>query len=293
MYFCLGRLFGVRDKYDFTLYLMGEAGCGKSLVIDIMKNFFRDIGAVSSTFEKTFGLAYLYKKDLIVCDDLPKDFSKVLPQTIFQSCISGGELSIAFKGGEAKTINWDVPLLFAGNYNPDYVDKGQISRRVVTFQFSKIVKRSDVDTGLCRRIKETELDKIAYKCIKTYNEILNDPLFRDRGIWSICPEYFRENQEELKKDRNPLYKFLVENSVYDHNNSMSSYEIKILFQEHIGKDVRKLDYGTFFQVDERYEILYNKKTCKHCMKESVKGCCNEYSHMDRIFSNIIKHIRII
>ena len=291
VYFCLGRLFGVRDKYDFTLYLMGEAGCGKSLVIDIIKNFFRDIGAVSSTFEKTFGLSFLYKKDLIVCDDLPKDFSKVLPQTIFQSCISGGELSIAFKGGEAKTINWDVPLLFAGNYNPDYVDKGQISRRVVTFQFSKIVKRSDVDTGLCRRIKQTELDKIAYKCIKTYNEILNDPSFMDRGVWSICPEYFRENQEELKKDRNPLYKFLVEKSRYKKDNIIPISEIREMFKEWLGRHVGELDNGTFIQVNENY-VITKVNLCKSCMKEAHSGCCENYKSKERSGKKIVRNIEI-
>jgi hypothetical protein len=70
---------------------------------------------------------------------------------------------------------------------------------VVTFEFRKIVKKKDVDTGLLRRILESELPNIAYKCIKMYTETLNDPAFRDKGIWSICPEYFRKNQEELKK----------------------------------------------------------------------------------------------
>jgi phage/plasmid-associated DNA primase len=291
VYFCLGRLFNIRDKYDFTLYLMGEAGCGKSLVIDVMKHFFRDIGAISSTFEKTFGLAYLYKKDLIVCDDLPKDFSKVLPQTVFQSCISGGELSVAFKGGDAKTINWDVPLLFAGNYNPDYVDKGQISRRVVTFEFRKIVKKKDVDTGLLRRILESELPNIAYKCIKMYTETLNDPAFRDKGIWSICPEYFRENQEELKKDRNPLYKFLVEKSRYKKDNIVPISEIKTGFEIWLGKRVGQLDNGTFIQVNESFYIT-KTNICKKCLCEAHKSCCENYNSKERSSIKMVRNIEI-
>jgi phage/plasmid-associated DNA primase len=66
-----------------------------------------------------------------------------LPQT----CISRGELSIALKGGAAKTVKWEAPLLFAGNYNPDYVDKGQISRRILTFEFANIVSDNKKDTG--------------------------------------------------------------------------------------------------------------------------------------------------
>lgn len=292
IYFCLGRLFGIRDKYDFTLYLMGEAGCGKSLVIDVMKQFFRDIGAVSSTFEKTFGLSYLYKKDIIVCDDLPKDFSKVLPQTVFQSCISGGELSIAFKGGEAKTVKWDVPLLFAGNYNPDYVDKGQISRRIVTFEFRNIVRKSDIDTGLYRRILETELDKIALKSIKTYNEVLNDHSFMDKGIWSICPEYFRDNQEELKKDRNPLYKFVVEKCVYVIGSYLLKSEIRERFCEYLGKPIKKLDHGTFIQANENYTFS-SVKICLHCSKISSQTCCDRSNNKDRITKDVIMNIKFI
>lgn len=114
----------------------------------------------------------------------------------------------------------------------------------------------------------------------------------DKGIWSICPEYFRDNQEELKKDRNPLYKFLVENSVYDQSSSVSGYEAKVLFEEYLGKPIRKLDYGTFIQVDERYTITYNKKICKHCKKEADRGCCENYNHKDRTCTNIINNIRI-
>jgi hypothetical protein len=297
IYFCLGRLFGVRDKYDFTLYLMGEAGCGKSLVIDVMKQFFRDVGAVSSNLEKVFGLASLYDKDLIICDDLPKNFSNVLPQTIFQTWISGGELSIAFKGGSAKTVKWEAPLLFAGNYNPDYVDKGQISRRVLTFEFSRIVPDDQKDTGLLRKISKNELDKLALKSILTYNKYITNPILMEKSIWSICPEYFRENQEELRKDRNPLYAFLKDNFEYSENNEMSSNEIKDLFEKKLGKTIRKLDYGTFIQADSRYIIIPNKQICKHCNKEAKAklkeedGCCEYYNHKDRIKGALIKNIK--
>jgi phage/plasmid-associated DNA primase len=296
VYFCLGRLFGIRDRYHFTLYLMGEAGCGKSLVIDVMKQFFRDVGAVSSTFEKTFGLSYLYKKDIIVCDDLPKDFSKVLPQAVFQSCITGGVLSIAFKGGEAKTVDWDVPLLFAGNYNPDYVDKGQISRRVVTLEFRNIVKRSDVDTGLFGRILETELDKIALKCIMAYKDALENPSFKDKNIWSICPEYFRENQEELKKDRNPLYKFLIEKCRYEVGCFIVSSEIRERFCGYIGKPIRQLDNGTFIQANENY-IMKKVEICLYCNKvASSTGssrCCEKSNSKDRRTTRVVMNISFI
>jgi phage/plasmid-associated DNA primase len=288
VYFCMGRLFGIRDKYDFTLYLMGESGCGKSLIIDIMKNFFRDIGAISSTFEKTFGLSYLYNKDLIVCDDLPKDFSKVLPQTLFQSCISGGEMSIAIKGGDAKTINWEVPLLFAGNYNPDYVDKGQISRRILTLTFENIVTEKDRDISLLSEILATEMDKLSFKCLLKYKKTLE--LKNKKGIWDICPKYFKENQEELKMDRNPLYRFLKEHSRYKEGNFVSIEDMREEFSNYLGKRVSKLDKGTILSVDSRYEVKIIK-ICKKCLKE-VGDCCEEYNRSERITTRIVYNIEL-
>lgn len=284
VYFSLGRLFGIRDKYDFTLFLMGEAGCGKSLVIDVMKMFFRDIGGVSSTFEKTFGLAYLYKKDIIVCDDLPREFSKIMPQTIFQSCISGGEMSIAIKGGDAKTIKWGVPLLFAGNYNPDYVDKGQISRRVLTFEFNRIVPDDEKDTGLYDKIMNSELDKIALKCITEYNRVLNSK--KTSSVWTLCPEYFKLNQEELKKDRNPLYKFLVENTEC----RMGEY-VEVSYLRELSK-VSKLDKGVLKQVCKWYDVK-KMNICKHCNKIASLKCCENGNNKDRRTVYIVMNMVIL
>jgi hypothetical protein len=289
VYFCLGRLFGIRDKFDFTLYLMGEAGCGKSVIIDVMKNFFRDVGAISSTFEKTFGLSFLYQKDLIVCDDLPKDFSKIFPQSMFQSCISGGETSVAVKGGDAKTINWNVPLLFAGNYNPDYVDKRQISRRVMTLGFENIVTEKDRDTSLLSRILETEMDKLSLKCLTMYKNVLHSK--RRTGVWKFCPQYFRDNQEELKIDRNPLYRFLKEHTIYKQGSFLTKKELSNEFSNYVGKTVSKLDNGTITTFDSRYE-LRNLKICNFCFKESKHDCCENYNSSQRKSTNIVYNIEL-
>ena len=101
IYTCLGRMFGIRDNFGFMLYLLGEAGTGKSLIINILSACFNNIGAVSDSFETKYGLGYLYNKDIIVCDDLPKDINKIFPQQIFQSCITQGTISTAVKNGDA------------------------------------------------------------------------------------------------------------------------------------------------------------------------------------------------
>ncbi|NDC96424.1 hypothetical protein EB077_14055, partial [bacterium] len=127
IYTCIGRLFGIRDNWGFMLYLLGEAGCGKSLLLDVVSACFENVGAISDSYETKYGLSYLYNKDIVICDDLPKDIHKIFPQQAFQTIITGGTISTAVKNGDALTIQWKTPLLFAGNWLPSYIDKGQVS----------------------------------------------------------------------------------------------------------------------------------------------------------------------
>jgi len=67
-----------------------------------------------------------------------------------------------------------------------------------------------------------------------------------------------------------IYKFLLENTVYTQNNVVTLEEIRINFNNWIGKNVKSLDNGTFSQVNQEYIIEYIK-ICKHCKNEGKKG----------------------
>ena len=289
IYACLGRMFNIRDNLGFMLYLLGEAGCGKSLIIDVLCECFNNVGSINESYEVKYGLASLYEKDIIVCDDLPKNISQIFPQQTFQSCITGGMVSTAVKNKDALQIKWNVPMLWAGNWFPDYLDKGNISRRLLTANFEKIVTKPN--PSLKDNIVKYELPALIYKCLKYYKEIL----LKDanvKGIWNICPEYFKDQKEELKIERNPLYKFLIENTCYKEGNVIIMEEIKNNFSSWLGKSVYKLDIGTFIQVNESYET-FSLKVCKHCNKEHKKGCCEKYNRTDRTTKKMIRNIEIL
>lgn len=285
IYMCLGRMFGIRDNYGFMLYLLGEPGCGKSLIIDIICECFNNVGAIGTSFEEKFGLSFLYDKDIIVCDDLPKNISKIFPQQTFQTCITGGKLPIAVKGGDGFTIEWKTPMLWAGNWFPDYIDKGQISRRMLVANFEKNV--INPDPTLKSRILEQELPALIYKCLMNYKDLLDKESKKD--IWGLCPEYFREQQQNMKIERNPLYKYLMGNTIYKENNIMLLEDIRINFNGWLGKTVRSLDNGTFGQVNKEY-IIDQIITCKHCTKEHKKGCCEKYNRTQRSTKRIVRNL---
>ena len=145
--------------------------------------------------------------------------------------------------------------------------------------------------GLFRKITNQELDKLAYKCVQVYREIRKSNL--DASVWDFCPQYFKETNEDLQMDRNPLYEFLREKSVYEEGNILTDLEIKAAFQEYIGKPVRRLDYGTFFQRDDRYEIVKKVKICLHCNKEAHRKCCDQACHKDRSDRTLVKNIKLL
>jgi phage/plasmid-associated DNA primase len=288
IYMCLGRLFGIRDNFGFMLYLLGEPGCGKSLIIDIICQCFNNIGSIGDSFEDKFGLSFLYDKDLIVCDDLPKHISKLFPQQTFQTCITGGKVPIAVKGGQGFTIDWTAPMLWAGNWFPDYLDKGQISRRMLVANFEKIV--SSPQPNLKQRILDSELPALIYKSLLFYKRFLLDHSHQD--IWKVCPDYFLQQQTDLKIDRNPLFKFLVEHTQYSPGLSLSIDEIKFAFSQWMGKKVTKLDNGTFLQVNPEFSTE-NKTICKSCKQLHKKGCCDFYSSKNRTSKYLVSNISFI
>jgi hypothetical protein len=287
MYGCLGRLFGIRDNWGFMLYLLGEAGCGKSLVLDVVSECFNNVGAISDSYETKYGLSYLYDKDIVICDDLPKDIHKIFPQQAFQTIITGGKISTAVKNGDALTIEWKTPLLFAGNWLPSYLDKGQVSRRVLVANFEKNVYNPD--TTLKERIVLSELPAFIYKSLSYYKSLRDKNT--GKGIWQICPEYFREQQEELRMERNPLFKFLTENTRFKENNMIKIEDIRVNFNNWLGKRVPRLDNGTFGQVNKDY-IIIEMKTCKHCENEAKKGCCDKYNNKDRTRKKWVMNIEL-
>lgn len=288
IYTCLGRMFGIRDNWGFMLYLLGEAGCGKSLIIEILAECFVSVGSINDSFEKKYGLSYLYNKDIVVCDDLPKKIHEILPQQTFQSMITNGLVSSAAKNKDAIQIKWTIPLLFAGNWFPSYIDKGQISRRLLVANFEKNVYTQD--TSLKQKILDNELPNFIYKCTLYYKELLQKN--SNKSIWDICPDYFKEQQEELRIERNPLYKFLLENTCYEEDSKISLNDIKTHFSGWLGKSVSKLDNGTFGQVNSNY-VIGTMNICKSCKNKHNKGCCESYQRLNVSKTKIVNNIKFV
>lgn len=154
--------------------------------------------------------------------------------------------------------------------------------------FEKLVYNPD--TSLKAKILKNELPAFINKCLHYYKKMLENS--NNKTIWQICPEYFLDQQEELKMERNPLYKFLMENTRYKENNTVLMADIKEEYNNLIGfngKKVHKLDNGTFSQVNKEY-LIEKKIIYKSCNKEANKNCYNEYNNKNRSGKVIIRNL---
>ncbi|KAJ3335345.1 hypothetical protein HDU93_005764 [Gonapodya sp. JEL0774] len=285
---CLGRLFGIRDDWQFMLMLYGESGTGKSTVLSVMRSFFEQVGSLSSTFERTFGLSAWYDKEIVMGDDLPLNMAQVLPQTVIQTMISNGELTVVPKGKTAFSVKWKVPLLFATNFALDYIDQGQVSRRVLVLSFLERVRV--VAPDLVSRIVREELPAVLKRVTTAYKKALE--LNRGRGVWDFTPAYFIEGQREMRMQSDPVFAFITEHCEYREGSLVTIKTLKEAVKDKTGTvPPSRISHLTVENADERYKIV-RIKLCKSCGGEAKKGCCSEYNRAQRTSADAVVNMAL-
>lgn len=209
-YVFIGRLIfevGEIDDWQVIPFIRGVAGCGKSTILmKVVKEFYDkdDVGVLDNTIEKQFGLSSLVDKYIFIAPEIKEDLQ--LPQTSFQSMVSGEDVSISIKHKTAEFVEWKTPGIMAGNDNPGYIDNGgSLARRFITFAFLRPVDKQKSDPDLGKKLK-LELSAILKKSVKAYLTTVNEHTGKD--IWAVLPKYFKKHRDELAEQTNGLIYFL-------------------------------------------------------------------------------------
>ena len=211
-YVLCGRMLYDLGKYDdwqVVAFLKGLAGTGKSVILNFISSIYddSDVGILSNTVEKQFGLGFIVDKFIAIADDIRKNMQ--LDQSEFQNAVSGNGLSCAVKYKEPKIIKPSrCVMLWSGNEPPDFHDNsGSVGRRFVPFLFDKIVDRPDGE--LADRLKR-EMPAFICKTNRCYRYMVQ--MSHHRGIWTMLPREFRLQREELTATSNALIGLLDGNS---------------------------------------------------------------------------------
>ncbi len=229
IYALLGRVIfplNTRDRWQVCMWIIGEAGTGKSTIAEVMKLFFQtsDVGIIQANMDPKFGMeSYLNMmtqergefKRLLVCSEVKDGFG--MPQSIFQQLVTGEGVSVQRKGKTNIVVEQPrCNLLMFGNEAPGYKENcGQFSRRTVEITFGEMVADGHKDGMLLDRIRNREIGRLLVKCCLAYKEVASK--FGSYAVWGvdpyrdgakILPPYFHRARERVEMETNSVKSFL-------------------------------------------------------------------------------------
>lgn len=203
-YVLFGRLFydvGEFDDWQVVPFLKGLAGTGKSALLNFIREVYEDsdVGIISNTIEKQFGLSAVCDKFLAIADDIRKNIQ--LDQSEFQNSISGNGVSCAVKFKNPKYVKpWVCTQLWSGNEPPGFHDNsGSVGRRFATLLFA--FKVMNPDGSLPERLMD-EMAAFICKANRCYKNMVRR--HGTKGIWKILPKEFDDQRAELTATSNAL-----------------------------------------------------------------------------------------
>lgn len=300
IYFMVGRLLTkIDDRFDFMIYLFGEGGTGKSLLMNLIKYSFgtNQIGILSNSHQEKFGLSEFAKKQILCCDDM-NNLAKTLPKADFLSMCTRGSVQCPVKGKESIEIHdWSIPTIINSNYLPNYTDKaGEVIRRLMILNFENAIIKEDQNTQLEYNIKDNEFPMFLHRSRTKYLEFYNK--YGNKNIESFCPNSFIENRNILREESNTSYMFAKDKLYYVEGSRLTVKQLNGALKEylkekydikHMPKD--KINIPNILLTNEQY-IQKRINVCKSCRKDHLKGCCKDYNRTNVSKSAFIENVAI-
>ncbi len=298
---CVGRLFykiKTHDDWQIMPYLIGDANTGKSTIVETIQKLFpfMYVGVISANQELVFGLEGVSSKRLIVIPDAPREMSKVLAPSLFQSMVSGEMANISRKHKQPLSKIWETPIIASGNFFFDYVDLGgRFSRRCMAFPMYNAIKVVD---GMLSKNIISELPTIMLRSIFGYRAFA---AVTTAKIWDAVPQQLRDMQEVTKQDTNRLYKFLRQGNDYytfdfDENAFTTFKDFTDAYKKHCKFNLQEaykhsdLDNSLSFR-DCKFDIT-TIRVCKSCRGKSQSSCCSSYDVNNRSIVKVIAHMKM-
>jgi hypothetical protein len=178
-----------------------------------------------------------------------------------------------------------------------YLDsEGQISRRLVAFNFRKVVRKADMQ--LKDKIISGELPSVVHKALHAYLRMREDHVRDEFYAW--CPEELRESRRALRLETDYVRRFLAAGPEDNGSSRVNIYVVQregthssmAEFKRAFGKYMSYQHRGVKWAFDEKnwapfeelgYRVV-DANWCKACNREARGGaerCCESYSKANR------------
>jgi len=203
---------GVWDKWEVFIFLVGMAGCGKSMILlNVIGKMFDDIdiGHLENENETKFGWSPFKDKKVIIATEISKSFN--MSAQLFQKMVSGEHTTLASKNEKPIEMKWTAPFVFGGNEMFDLTDSGgAIARRTIVFNSYRPVLEKNKNTQM-PILLANNIGNIIHKSTCAYLE-KRERVGTD-SLWNHLPQYFLDKRDSVMSETNPFYSFITSDQV--------------------------------------------------------------------------------
>lgn len=303
VYFAIGRMMTrLDDNFQFMVMLIGQGGCGKSLLINLARYSYAhdQYGILSNSQQETFGLAEVATKQALFCDDMPRDIAKKLPKSDFLSMGSRGTVNCPIKGKQKSIAvhDWNIPTMINSNILPNYCDEeNEVVRRIVVLPFENVVPTAERDVMLQSKIIANEYPEFLHRCRSAY--IKYKELYGNVDVESFMPPLMLDQRAILSDALNDSYRFasswLEPGTDKD---SISRGEMNEHFKNFLIQQFGNTNPGRKKLSPQSVERAIKGckfdrlNICKHCKEIHKKGCCDKYDRTARTKKEKYLNVRI-
>ena len=216
IYAFIGRIivFPKDDRWEVGLFFQGRGGTGKSTLLNIIRSMWEEIdqGILDNKVDPRYPIAHAWDKFIMIALEVGKGFS--LDLALMKSLVSREPIALRQKYMTDRTVEPDLPLLFAGNVIPtNWEDQSNsLSRRMIPIIHENPV---DKDTTLEKRIRETEFSIFIFKCINIYLSIKQ--MVGNQDLEKFLPPRILDMRRQMQGQINPMQTFIEDETEVELN----------------------------------------------------------------------------
>jgi putative DNA primase/helicase len=216
------------NKYQKAFFLLGNGDNGKSVLINLLKEFIGDDNYSSVTFknidEHKFMIARMKNKLLNLCADISSQYIK--ETETFKNITGNDPVEIEEKGKEPETVTLFCKLIFSCNELPKTVDKSEgFLRRLIIIPFLKKIEEEKKDPDLIFKLTtKEELSGLLNLAIQGLHRLGNNKKFTET-------DSIKEIKIKYENDNDSIKAFINENYYINKENKNLKKDFSSFFYE--------------------------------------------------------------